>query len=44
LSADQIKEALARHGGCEGQSVAATLGLPSRHALHRLMKKLNIPD
>jgi transcriptional regulator with AAA-type ATPase domain len=43
LSADQIREALARHGGVKDKAWR-DLGLASRHALHRLMKKLNIPD
>jgi len=43
LSADDIRQALARHEGVK-ERVWRDLGLPSRHALHRLMKKMNIPD
>jgi len=43
LSAEEIQKALARHGGVK-EKAWRDLGLPSRHALHRLMKKLNIPD
>jgi len=43
VSADAIRAALARHGGVKDKAWR-DLGLPSRHALHRLMKKMNIPD
>ncbi len=43
LSADDIRQALSRHGGVKDKAWR-DLGLPSRHALHRLMKKMNIPD
>ena len=43
LSADDIKAALAKHGGVKDKAWRE-LGLPSRHALHRLMKKMNIPE
>ena len=43
LTADEIRAALARHGGVKDKAWRE-LRLPSRHALHRLMKKLNIPD
>ncbi len=43
VTADEIREALARHGGVKDKAWR-DLRLPSRHALHRLMKKLNIPD
>jgi hypothetical protein len=40
---EEIKAALARHAGVKDKAWRE-LGLPSRHALHRLMKKMNIPD
>ena len=43
VSADEIRAALARHGGVKDKAWRE-LRLPSRHALHRLMKKLSIPD
>jgi transcriptional regulator of acetoin/glycerol metabolism len=43
LSADDIKAALAKHGGVKDKAWRE-LGLASRHALHRLMKKMNVPD
>jgi two-component system nitrogen regulation response regulator GlnG/two-component system response regulator HydG len=43
VSADEIRQALARHGGVKDKAWR-DLGLPSRHALHRLMKKMNIQD
>lgn len=43
LGADEIRAALARHGGVKDKAWRE-LGLASRHALHRLMKKLNIDD
>jgi two-component system nitrogen regulation response regulator GlnG/two-component system response regulator HydG len=43
LGADEVRQALARHGGVKDKAWR-DLGLPSRHALHRLMKKLAIPD
>jgi transcriptional regulator with AAA-type ATPase domain len=43
LAAEDIRAALAKHGGVKDKAWRE-LGLPSRHALHRLMKKLNIPD
>ena len=43
LGAEEIRAALARHGGVKDKAWRE-LGLPSRHALHRLMKKMNIPD
>ena len=43
LGAEEIKQALLRHGGVKDKAWRE-LGLPSRHALHRLMKKLDIPD
>ena len=43
LTADEIRQAIARHGGVKDKAWR-DLRLPSRHALHRLMKKLNIPD
>ena len=43
VTAEEIREALARHGGVKDKAWR-DLRLPSRHALHRLMKKLNIPD
>ncbi len=43
LTADEIRQALLRHGGVKDK-VWRDLRLPSRHALHRLMKKMNIPD
>ena len=43
VTADEIREALARHGGVKDKAWR-DLRLPSRHALRRLMKKLNIPD
>jgi hypothetical protein len=43
VSADEIRAALARHGGVKDKAWRE-LRLPSRHALHRLMKKMNIPD
>ncbi|MBX3190566.1 MAG: sigma-54-dependent Fis family transcriptional regulator [Labilithrix sp.] len=43
LTADEIRQALARHAGVKDKAWR-DLRLPSRHALHRLMKKLNIPD
>ena len=43
LSAEDIKAALTRHGGVKDKAWRE-LGLASRHALHRLMKKLNVPD
>lgn len=42
-TADEIRAALARHGGVKDKAWR-DLGLPSRHALHRLMKKLAIPE
>jgi transcriptional regulator with AAA-type ATPase domain len=43
LSAKDIEAALAKHGGVKDKAWRE-LGLASRHALHRLMKKLNVPD
>ena len=43
VTPDDIRQALARHGGVKDKAWR-DLGLPSRHALHRLMKKMNIPD
>jgi len=43
VSSDEIRQALAKHGGVKDKAWR-DLGLPSRHALHRLMKKMNIPD
>lgn len=43
LSADDVKAALAKHGGVKDKAWRE-LGLASRHALHRLMKKMNIPE
>jgi two-component system nitrogen regulation response regulator GlnG/two-component system response regulator HydG len=43
LAAAHIQAALAKHGGVKDKAWRE-LGLPSRHALHRLMKKMNIPD
>ena len=43
VTAEEIRAALARHGGVKDKAWRE-LRLPSRHALHRLMKKLNIPD
>ena len=43
VTAEEIRDALARHGGVKDKAWRE-LRLPSRHALHRLMKKLNIPD
>ncbi len=43
VGADEIRAALARHGGVKDKAWR-DLGLASRHALHRLMKKLNIDD
>jgi transcriptional regulator with AAA-type ATPase domain len=43
VTADEIRAALARHGGVKDKAWRE-LRLPSRHALHRLMKKMNIPD
>lgn len=43
VGADEIRAALARHGGVKDKAWRE-LRLPSRHALHRLMKKMNIPD
>jgi transcriptional regulator with AAA-type ATPase domain len=43
LTAEEIREALARHGGVKDKAWR-DLHLPSRYALRRLMKKLNIPD
>jgi two-component system nitrogen regulation response regulator GlnG/two-component system response regulator HydG len=43
VTADEIRQALARHGGVKDKAWR-DLRLPSRHALHRLMKKMNIPD
>jgi transcriptional regulator with AAA-type ATPase domain len=43
VSAEAIREALARHAGIKDKAWR-DLGLPSRHALRRLLKKLNIPD
>lgn len=43
LAAGDIKAALAKHDGVKDKAWRE-LGLPSRHALHRLMKKMNIPD
>jgi two-component system nitrogen regulation response regulator GlnG/two-component system response regulator HydG len=43
LGAEEVRAALARHGGVKDKAWR-DLRLPSRHALHRLMRKLNIPD
>ncbi|MBS2014833.1 MAG: sigma-54-dependent Fis family transcriptional regulator [Deltaproteobacteria bacterium] len=43
VTAEEIRAALTRHGGVKDKAWRE-LRLPSRHALHRLMKKLNIPD
>jgi two-component system nitrogen regulation response regulator GlnG/two-component system response regulator HydG len=40
---EEIRAALARHGGVKDKAWRE-LGLPSRHALHRLLKKLDIPE
>jgi DNA-binding NtrC family response regulator len=41
VSAEELRESLARHGGVKDK-VWRDLGLSSRHALHRLMKKLGV--
>jgi len=43
VTADAIRTALERHGGVKDKAWR-DLGLPSRHALHRLMKKMNIQE
>ncbi len=43
VTAEAIQKALERHGGVKDKAWR-DLGLPSRHALHRLMKKLNVPE
>ncbi len=43
VTAEDIRQALARHGGVKDKAWR-DLRLPSRHALHRLMKKLGVPD
>lgn len=43
VTADEIRAALARHGGVKDKAWRE-LRLASRHALHRLMKKMDIPD
>ncbi len=43
VTAEAIQKALARHGGVKDKAWR-DLGLASRHALHRLMKKMNIPE
>lgn len=43
VTADDIRRALARHGNVKDKAWRE-LRLPSRHALHRLMKKLAIPE
>ena len=43
VTADAIRAALERHGGVKDKAWR-DLGLPSRHALHRLMKKMNIQE
>ena len=43
IGPEEIRAALARHAGVKDK-VWRELGLPSRHALHRLMKKANITD
>ncbi|MDB4940992.1 MAG: Nitrogen regulation protein NtrC [Labilithrix sp.] len=43
VTAAEIRDALARHGGVKDKAWR-DLRLPSRHALHRLMKKMNIPE
>jgi two-component system nitrogen regulation response regulator GlnG/two-component system response regulator HydG len=43
VGAEEIRAALARHGGVKDKAWR-DLGLASRHALHRLMKKLGIDE
>lgn len=43
VGVEEIRAALARHGGVKDKAWRE-LGLASRHALHRLMKKLSIDD
>jgi len=43
ITADEVRAALAKHAGVKDK-VWRDLGLPSRHALHRLMKKMNIDE
>lgn len=43
VTAEDIRAALARHGGVKDKAWR-DLRLPSRHALARLMRKLDIPD
>jgi two-component system nitrogen regulation response regulator GlnG/two-component system response regulator HydG len=43
VGAEEIRAALAKHNGVKDK-VWRELGLPSRHVLHRLMKKLNLGD
>ena len=43
LTAEDVRQALARHNGIKDKAWRE-LRLPSRHALHRLMKKLNVAE
>lgn len=43
VGAEEIRESLVRHSGVKDK-VWRELGLSSRHALHRLMKKLGVED
>ncbi|RYZ04763.1 MAG: sigma-54-dependent Fis family transcriptional regulator [Myxococcales bacterium] len=43
VSAAELRDCLSRHGGVKDK-VWRELGLSSRHALHRLMKKLGVAD
>ena len=43
VGAEEIRASLARHQGVKDK-VWRELGLSSRHALHRLMKKLGVED